>query len=357
MPYSKEEKAAIWLDSFGLDYAKKAGLIALAGSPYEFVRRFAFFRTAAEAAAGAEACARMERALSEEGYLRGLLEGYARRGIVCVAYPSPQYPEALRQIPDPPLVLYCRGNVALLGERKFAVVGSRRTPAPELAAAERFSAALSAHFAVVSGLADGGDTAALRGALPSGRVISVLAYGFGHVYPECNAPLLETIIQGGLAVTEYLPGEGPRKYRFLERNRLIAGLSEGVLVVSGGMRSGTRSTAERAFSYGRDVFAFPYPLGVEYGAGCNDLIKQYAKLTDDLVDIFEVFGINLTETAQEPLSAPERAVLNALRGGAAHIAEIAQKSGLAPNELTPVLTLLEMKGRVVSCGGNRYAPV
>lgn len=361
MPYTKEEKAAIWLDSFGLDRAKKAQVAAAAGSAWELARRFPSLRAAVTAIAGEECCARMEESLASGGYLGGLLEGYARRGIRCVTYHSTLYPSSLRALPEPPLVLYCKGRAELLGERKFAVVGSRRTPAAILAVTEKFAARLARCFAVVSGIADGGDAAALQGALQGGAAIAVLPYGFDHVYPECNASLLERIVQNGLAVSEYLPQEGPRTFRFLARNRIIAGLAEGVLVVSGGLRSGTRSTAEKAYEYGKDVFAFAYPPGVAEGAGCNALIKQYAKLTDDLVDIGLVYGINLTETEDEApaeeLSAAERAVLDALAGGELHVHEIAGKCGLAPHELAPVLTLLEMKGRVAACGGNRYAPV
>ena len=132
-----------------------------------------------------------------------------------------------------------------------------------------------------------------------------------------------------------------------------------MLVVSAGAKSGTRSTAERAFEYGRDVFAFPYGIGVPSGVGCNALIKEYAKLTDDLVDIAAAFGINLTEAAQEQaaLSPSESAVFGAICAGASHAEEIAAKCAMPVSALSVPLTLLQMKGKIVSCGGNRYAKI
>lgn len=355
--YTKDEKAEIWLDSFRLDYEKKAALHELCAAPYGLVERFASLRGRAAEIAGEETAKAMEQSLSSAEYMRRLLARYAEKGITCVAFSGHDYPEELKQIPDPPLVLYCRGNAALLRERKFAIVGSRRTPPQIMRLTESFSEGLSEHFAIVTGIAEGGDTAAANGALAGGRVISVLAYGFDYVYPECSRALLAKIAEKGLLVTERLPDEKPRAYLFPVRNRIIAGLSEGVLVVSGGEKSGTKITAERAFEYGRDVFAFPYPIGSSAGAGCNALIKEYAKLTDNLVDITAAFGINLTETEQIALTEAEAAVYNIIREGETHLAQIAARSGLKAYELPAILTLLEMKKLVAPCGGNRYAAI
>ena len=357
MTYTKEERALIVLDSFGAEYAKKAKLTKLAAAPSELAENFGAYREAVAKITDEETAARMERALAGEEYTEKLLHMYAEKRIECVTFFSAKYPELLRQISDPPFVLYCRGNTELLRERMFAIVGSRHT-LPQIAKrTEEFARELSGKFVIVSGLADGGDTAAVSGALEGGRVISVLAYGFDHVYPGCNRALLEKVEEKGLAVSEYIPSEKPLPYHFPARNRIIAGLSEGVLVVSGGEKSGTRITAARAYEYGRDVFAFPYSIGVASGAGCNALIKEYAKLTENLVDIYAAFGINLTETEKIPLSDAERTVYEILLDGEAHVAQIAQKSGLKPHEVPIVLTMLEMKKLAVSCGGNRWAAV
>ena len=352
MSYTKSERAAIWLDSFGIDYARKAKLIR-SMRPLDIAAHFSQCRGAVASAVGEEHCAAMERTLVSADYYAALEKRYAEKGIVCVTYDSDAYPEELRAIPDPPLVLYCRGDLSLLARRKFAIVGSRHTTAQVLRLTERFSEELSKFFVIVSGTADGGDTAALQGA--SGGVISVLAHGHDHAYPESNAALLERIAGHGLLLSEYLPHEEPRAYRFPARNRIIAALSEGVLVVSGGLKSGTRSTAEHAYAYGKDLFAFPYPPGAPSGAGCNALLKQTARLVDDLVDIASVYGINLTETEEVELTAAERAVFELVREGETHVSQICAACGLQLHELKPVLTLLEMKNLIVACGGNRYA--
>ena len=156
--YTKDEKAEIWLDSFGLDYTKKSKLYHLADGPYALAAAFSRLRGRAEEIAGSEACAKMERSLRSSVYLAELLAGYAEKSIACVSYSSPYYPEALRQIPDPPLVLYCKGDVSLLQTRKFAIVGSRRTLPQVVKQTEKFAAGLARHFTIVTGLAEGGDT-------------------------------------------------------------------------------------------------------------------------------------------------------------------------------------------------------
>lgn len=354
MRFTKEEKSLVWLDSFGLEYARKAAFMKISENIAETVSGFADFREKIASAVGEEDCAKLEAARTPE-YLSDLFSRYSARGILPVTWYSDLYPEALKEIDNPPFVLYCKGNAELLKERKFSVVGSRRTLPHILKETESFSEALSEYFVIVTGLADGGDTAAATGALESGRIISVLAFGFDHVYPECNRGLLEKIEEKGLAVTEYIPSVAPKKHLFPERNRIIAGLSEGLLVVSGDKKSGTRITADFAYNFGRDVFAFPYSIGTASGEGCNHIIKEYAKLTDNLVDITSAFGINLTEKEEISLTSAERAVLEALAEGERHISEIAAKTGLKPYELPPLLTLLEMKKLASPCGGNRWS--
>lgn len=356
MAYTREQKAEIWLDSFGLDYAIKRKIYRLATTAYGLVSEFFKYKPAV-AEYSEEAASRMEASLQDGAYLNKILDTYAKKRIECIGMSAPQYPEELRQMLDPPFMLYCRGDVGLLGKRKFAIVGSRHTTAPVMKRTQEFARAIARSFVIVTGLADGGDTAALTGALEGGKAIVVLAYGLDHVYPGCNRALLKRAEQSGLVISEYAPHEPPAKYRFPWRNRILAGLSEGVLVVSGGEKSGTRITAERAYEYGKDVFAFPYEPGVPSGVGCNALIKEYAKLTDNLVDIGDAFGINLSETEEIVLTGAERAVFEILREGEAHVTEIAQKSGMKPYELPIVLTALEMKKLIVNCGGNRWAAV
>lgn len=357
MEYTKDEKTALWLDGLHIDYARRAKLLAPVPAPYALVRRFSAYAAAVRGVVGEETFARMERSLSSPAFMRDLLTRYAEKGITAVTYYSEGYPAQLKELPDPPLVLYCRGDLSLLQARMFCIVGSRHTPPAVRKLTEKWAGELARHFAIVSGNAPGGDEAALRGALAAGgKCVCVLAHGLDFVSPETSRNLVAEVGKSGLLVSEYPPETQPRGYLFPARNRILAGLAEGVLVVSGGEKSGTRITAERAYAYGRDVFAIPYQPGAAAGAGCNALIKEYAKLTDNLVDIFAAFGINLTAAEEEALSPAEQSVLAAL-ADEAHIGELSAACGLPQYELSAVLILLEMKGLIASCGGNRYKKI
>lgn len=287
-----------------------------------------------------------------------ILSGLREREIACVTYFSEGYPEALKHIPCPPLVLYAKGNLGLLRERKIGVVGSRRTLPTALKRCGEICERLTDHFAVVSGLAEGADAAALHGALESGKAVSVLAYGFDFVYPAVNAALKERVMREGLLLSEYPPAVGPQKYHFPVRNRIIAGLCEAVLVVSAGEKSGALITADYALEYGRTVFAFPYTIGVPSGAGCNRLLKNGGILAENTLDIFSVYGLDLKPSEKIALSADEEALLSAIRAEeAAFLPAVAEKLGKAPYQLIPLISSLEIKGLVVRLGGNRYSAV
>ena len=291
-------------------------------------------------------------------YRTQILENLKNKGISCVTYLSPLYPENLKNIGEPPIVLYCKGNIQLLKTNCFSVVGSRATPAQSIALAKRISGELTEAFTVVTGMAEGADSAAVDGALPSGKIISVLANGFDWFYPATNKSLIEKVAQNGLLISEYPPHIQPLKYNFPLRNRIIAGLSRGVLIVSAGEKSGALITAEYALEYGRELFAFPYNAGVASGAGCNSLIKNGAYLTENILDILEVFGLDLKTSSAVKLSADEAAVLKEIKiTGEGFLPEIAQKLNKFTYQLIPVAMSLEIKGLISRLGGNRYSIV
>lgn len=279
------------------------------------------------------------------------------KGIKCVTYFSPDYPETLKNIDTPPVTLYCIGDTRLLKSNCFSVVGSRRSTPKALADCNKISGELTAAFTVVSGLADGADSAAVEGALDAGgKVISVLAGGFDNVYPASNRGLFDKVCKFGLAVSEYTPETLCKPYYFPLRNRIIAGLSRGTLIISAGEKSGALITAEYALEYGRDVFAFPYNIGVPSGKGCNALIKKGACLTENILDIFKEFGVDLNKPVQRVrLSDDERAVYEEIKNeGEAFVPRVAQKLGKPPHTLIPIITSLQIKKLVKSLGGNRY---
>ncbi len=279
-------------------------------------------------------------------------------GVECVTYFSQNYPEPLKNIPCPPITLFCKGNTKLLSGRAFAAVGSRRTQPEVLKALKTISEELSRHFTVVSGIADGADTAVLEGAIESGKVISVLANGFDHVYPSVNAPLLKRLVKKGLVITEYTSKTKPEKFNFPVRNRIIAGLSEGVLIASAAEKSGALITAHYALEYDRRVFAIPYSINVKSGAGCNALIKEGATLCRNTLDILDDFGMEFKPSEKVTLSKEESELLSLIREtGAAFVPDLAVKTGKKPYEIIPVLSKLEIKGFIVRLGGNRYSAV
>lgn len=289
-------------------------------------------------------------------YRECILKEYESKGIKCVTVLSKDYPENLKHIPSPPLVLFCKGNIQLLNTDCFAVVGSRRTAANILKECKNFSGQLTRHFTVVTGAADGADSMAIEGAIDSGKLICVLAYGFNYYYPAMNEALIKKVEKKGLLITEYPPKVQPHKYQFPVRNRIIAGLCLGTLIVSAGETSGAAITANCALDYDRQVFAFPYSLGVASGSGCNALIKKGAQLTDNILDIFLSFGLDFKQSEQVQLTEEEFKVYGLVKqDGETFAGDLAAKLNKKSNEIIVLLSMLEIKGKVRRLGGNRFA--
>lgn len=296
----------------------------------------------------------------DENYREGILKGLEKRGVFCVTYKSADYPPLLKETGAPPLVLYGRGRRELLNSRLFGVVGSRRTPAKMVEECKRFCAELSNYLTIVSGVADGGDSAAVTGALTTGNVICVLPCG--HDGACCSNPnLLARVEKEGLTLSEFVPDTPVQRHTFRLRNRIIAGLCEGVLVVSAGEKSGTLSTAEYAADYNRDVFAFPYGVGAPYGAGCNRLIKRGATLCDSVDDVLFALGIDYKSVAAETFEAvdgDEAAILKLLKEqGEMHAEKIASALNMKLTDVVTTCSMLEIKGLVVRTGGNSFAEI
>lgn len=353
--YSEDELNAIVLDSFEeLTYKVK----------YEVTENFAFsyplkkYEPFLIKTLGEGVYNKIRGLYFSRGYREKLIRSLEEKGIFCITCFSSEYPERLKVIPAPPLVLYCKGNASLLNRRAIAIVGSRRTLPEILKACKRISGQAAQKFAVVTGTADGADTAAAEGAVNSGNLIFVAAQGLDHVYPASNARLYKVAAQKGLVISEQRPAQVAKSYLFPVRNRIIAALADGVLVVSAGEKSGASITAEYAFEYGKDVFCFPYSLGVPSGVGCNRLIKKGAYLAENILDIFNVFGLDFTAYERPELTEREAEVFSALKStGAAHISELALKLGCRPFEILAELSSLEVKGLVARLGGNTYVAV
>lgn len=274
------------------------------------------------------------------------------------------YPEALKNIHDPPVALFCRGKL----EREsicVAVVGSRRATAYGLDMARQLSRELARHgVTVVSGMARGIDSKAHSGALEGGgRTIAVLGCGVDIVYPSENSGLMNKICQSGAVISEYLPGTPPIPFNFPARNRIISGLSQGVAIVEANEKSGSLITADFALEQGRDVFAVPGNINSLNSTGTNKLIKDGAKIITNAGDILDELKIsnsannNLCRERQLPevsLGGDEKTIAQRLLSGPAHIDTIARDCGISVQLAGSVLVMLELSGFVELLPGKVY---
>lgn len=301
--------------------------------------------------------------LAQRGKIDPLEEYLAARrlGVHIWTVEDEDYPDLLRQIPDPPLVLYARGSALPRETLMLAIVGTRRATAYGRWAARKLAKDLAvAGLGIVSGMARGIDTEAHLGALEGGGfTVAVLGCGVDVVYPPENARLYEAIVARGLVLSEFPLGTQPKPGHFPARNRLISGLARGVLVVEAGPRSGALITADLALEQGRDVFAVPGPINSPYSQGSNELIKQGAKLVASAADVLEEYGLTAPVQATgraspQQLGSREREVLRLLSGGPVQFEELAELSGYNITELARILTLLEVKGLVQQLPGKQF---
>ncbi len=355
--YSNSELCLIWLDSFlGLEYVHKQALYKMINGKADIKSLIVGAENYIRSKVGDNAYNTLLSSANAD-YLSHVIEELKKREIIVVTIESIEYPKLLKDTAIPPLVLYCKGNINLLTEKCFGIVGSRKSLPLSISLAKEYASAISdGGFTLVSGIAEGVDSAVLEYAIKNKRkVISVLAGGFDNLYPKSNYELLEKVIKVGLAISEHPPEIKPMPFHFPIRNRIIAGLSKGVLVVSAGAKSGTLYTAEYAEEYGRDVFAVPYSVGIYSGVGCNELIKRGAILTDTPEDITAFYGIeNNKDTKVLSLTEDEKLIVNILKDGEAHVEKIEQALKKPTRQILGTLSMLEIKKIVVKRGTNVY---
>lgn len=290
-----------------------------------------------------------------------------------------QWPLRLSEIYDPPLVLYVRGNVEAISRPGIAIVGTRHPTPYGIGMAERLACDLAAHgLAIYSGMARGVDSAAHRGAIKGGKTVAVFGTGVDEIYPKENKKIADAILaSGGALVSEFALGTFPAPQNFPIRNRIISGLSLGVLVVEAGEYSGTRITARCALEQSRELFAVPGNVTSRNSWGPNTLIKQGAKLTATWEDVWEELPADIkhqleseqqaaasdsspqTENlfAEPKLSPGEKKVLSILKEHeSTHIDEIIEKleGQLSSSEIFTILFELELNGKIRQMPGKNY---
>ena len=305
-------------------------------------------------------------------------------GAVLVGTEDPEMPPRLRAIPDPPAVLFLRGDPAVLSAPQVAIVGSRRATPAGARIARRLAGELAAHGLVItSGLAQGVDAEAHQGALEAGgRTVAVLGSSLDRVYPAAHHSLAERITEQGALVSEFPFDTRPVPWNFPWRNRIISGLSLGVLVVEAAARSGSLVTARLAGDQGREVFAVPGSILNPLSSGCHQLLRDGAKLVERVEDVLEELpagelaalptGANAASRegdaaavpapALAPEAAPapgpdEAAVLDRLDYEPASVETIARRAGLTPERVYPILLVLEIAGSVRMDPAGRYMRV
>lgn len=278
------------------------------------------------------------------------------------------YPPLLKCIPDPPITLYVLGDVACLQQPQLAIVGSRKCTS----SGKQQAAAFAKHFAslgvvITSGLAIGIDGASHGGALAAvqGKTVAVLAHGIDRLYPTRHKQLAAQIIQRGCLVSEFPLGVIPLPQNFPKRNRLISGLSMGVLVVEADLKSGSLITAKYALDQGREVFAIPGPINLPQRRGCHHLIKQGAKLVESVEDVLEElpnllnisFRDKYAHTIQDcshrtNLNAQQQQLLEFIDYDSTYVETLVESTGLASSVVGAILLELELNGVITAVPGG-----
>jgi DNA processing protein len=312
-----------------------------------------------------------------------------REGAAVLSPDDRDYPDGFRLLSDPPFLVFAVGDLALLRAPAVALVGTRQPSAYGRDTAAGLSRELvRAGYVIVSGMASGIDAAAHGAALEAGGgTVGVLGNGIDRVYPAENRSLFRAVRERGLLLTEYVPGEQPKAGNFPRRNRLIAAIAAGVVVVEMAVRSGARHTVDAALELGREVFAVPGPIGSEVSAGTNLLIKQGAGVVTAVTDVLDALeGVGSTEAGGSslrkagaerpgrdpggacrpdlPADAPapdlrdlrpeEARLIHALDGDPRHVDELAARAETTTGQALALLLQLELRGLVESLPGKRF---
>lgn len=300
-------------------------------------------------------------ALKNTDIAKGEIESARKKGFTIITIMDKIYPDILRNIHNPPIVLYIKGRLLPSDKNSIAIVGSRNASPYGLSTAQWLGEQLAeAGLTIVSGMARGIDSAAHSGALKAdgGRTMAVLGSGIDVIYPPENKTLYKKIAENGAVISELPLGTPPNAWNFPARNRIISGLSMGTVVVEASQRSGSLITASVAIEQGREVFAVPGSIKSSTSKGTNQLIKDGAKLVEDLEDILEELPVELEKKSKEKIqyqaNEAENKIIKCLKEKEMIPEEIIDKTGLKPEEINSLLLLLELKGIVKRVSGNYY---
>ncbi len=354
-----EKRNILFLDNaIELPYIKKQKILQAFDMEFDLYANFNDIQPKLEEILTPTEMAHLKRSAKQN--LDQIIEGYKRDNIQAITIYDDEYPGDLRHIDTPPFCLYCKGNIDLLTSQCIAVVGSRKiSEYGKVVTAQFCKEFVRAGLTVVSGMAMGVDAVAHNTTLEcQGATIAVMAGGFNHIYPSANFGLYKQIVQTGLVVTEYAPNSEPLTYNFPVRNRIIAGLSRGVLITEAGLKSGSLHTKNYAIDYGKEVFAVPGKIMSSESEGTNNIIKLgHAHMVTSPNDIFEMLDIKLqenTKNTSQQLDFMTTSILNYILAEKKTFQEIADFTKMSTRELNNKLIEMQMDGLIIKLAGNAY---
>lgn len=353
------ERTAVWLDSFeGITLKQKFLLLDYFVEPQNLFENFSSDAEFIKAVIGDANYNKMAY-LKSDDYIDRIIESYQKEGIGFVSRYSDKYSNLLRQITKPPLILYYKGDLNLLNTFCISIVGTRHCTHYGADCARKFGRELAENdVTIVSGLATGIDTFAHEGALVSGKTISVFAGGVDIIFPTANEKLAEHIEKDGLIVSEFKPRTPTKSYNFPLRNRIIAGLSRGILIVEASNKSGTMHTKEYAISENRDVFCIPGNINSPASQGTNRLIRNQEGICvidpNDILNHYYLAPKVKLEKAQTQYEGLMGDIYNILDVEIHDFETLKEKTQADTKTLNQTLTKMEIKGIIKKLAGNKY---
>lgn len=367
MRYTREDGCRAWLTCGQLRYEGMRRLMEDFGCAEAAYDRFRKNRAALSPYAEEEQLELLWQASSPEA-MHEMMVTMRREDMGIVSLADYQYPDALRNIADPPLMLFFRGSLDCLMGRCVTMVGARNASPAGIDAAFQVARELGeAGVTVVSGMAMGIDTASHEGCLAGGSpTAAVLACGLDIDYPVDNRPLKERLLaSGGVMLSEYPPGTPAYSWHFPVRNRILSGLSRAVVMMECRVRSGSMRTVQHALDQGREVYAYPGKLGTEWAEGAHQLLREganyFATAQDILVDMgwaeeaAKGLPAKVAQQSLPPLSEEQRRVLAEISREECSFDQLAERTGMDAPQLSGALTMLQLLGLVKSLPGKIYA--
>ena len=359
MEYNDNEKFIIWLDSLGLPRKKCGEILKLSKNLIDIYNNYSKYNEQIKTILTDKY---YNKFIDRLGTMTECVEELNRKHIKAVTCLSDSYPEKLLEISPSVLVLYAVGDVGLLKSDKIvAIVGTRKPSRYGKEMAEYFSVGLAENGIVtISGLAYGVDTLVARKTLDAkGKTIAVLGGGLDEIYPLSNTTLAKEIVRsGGLIVSEYRIGVRPTQYSFPERNRIISGISDGVLVVEAGKNSGSLITANHALEQNKSLFVVPANINSKQSEGSNLLIKELPhSAVFDLKTVLAEFGVEFVEeknNSQEELTEDEKLIYNLILGNEICFDDLVEATKFDPTRLNILLTQMEIEGKLKKLPSNYY---